>query len=120
PEKPYEDAEKTPMRADDQIAEWLVRWEEARAGNRPPPALGQLPAEPPAGAREGLRLLHGFLRLALGPRTAVPPPHRAPPPAPPPRRRRTHRATILRRSSPGAAWGRCGAAATPCWRAPWP
>ena len=33
------------MQADDQIAEWLVRWEEARAANLPPPALDQLPAE---------------------------------------------------------------------------
>ncbi len=33
------------MQADDQIAEWLVRWEEARAANLPPPALDQLPSE---------------------------------------------------------------------------
>ena len=33
------------MQADDQVAEWLVRWEEARAADQPPPALDQLPAE---------------------------------------------------------------------------
>ena len=33
------------MQADDQLAEWLVRWEEARAADQPPPALDQLPAE---------------------------------------------------------------------------
>ena len=33
------------MQVDDQIAEWLVRWEEAQAANQPPPALDQLPAE---------------------------------------------------------------------------
>ena len=33
------------MQADDQIAEWLVRWEEARAANLPPPSLDQLPPE---------------------------------------------------------------------------
>ena len=33
------------MQADDQIAEWLVRWEEARATDTPPPALDQLPPE---------------------------------------------------------------------------
>ena len=45
------------MQADDQIAEWLVRWEEARAANQPPPALDQLPAELRPRAREDLRLL---------------------------------------------------------------
>jgi hypothetical protein len=44
---------------DDQLAEWLVRWEEARAANQPP-ALDQLPAELHPRAREGLRLLCGF------------------------------------------------------------
>jgi len=44
------------MKADDQLAEWLVRWEEAWAANQPPPALDQLaaelrPREPAAAAR---------------------------------------------------------------------
>jgi hypothetical protein len=29
------------MQPDDQVAEWLVRWEEAQEANLPPPALGQ-------------------------------------------------------------------------------
>jgi hypothetical protein len=54
------------MQADDQVAEWLVRWEEAQAANQPPPALDQLPAELRPGAREGLRLLRGFARMSHG------------------------------------------------------
>jgi tRNA A-37 threonylcarbamoyl transferase component Bud32 len=54
------------MQADDQIAEWLVRWEEARAADQPPPALDQLPAELRPRARESLRLLRGFARMAHG------------------------------------------------------
>jgi hypothetical protein len=103
------------MQADDRLAEWLVRWEEARAANRPPPALDQLPAELRPRAREGLRLLRGFARMAHGLTTTGPPR-----PAPPRRRRRTRRATASRRSWPGAAWPRCGAASTRCWRAGWP
>src|SRR5262245_50087839 len=68
------DAEKTPMQPDDQIAEWLVRWEEARAANQPPPALDQLPAELRPRAREGLRLLRGFARMAHGLTTTGPAP----------------------------------------------
>jgi tRNA A-37 threonylcarbamoyl transferase component Bud32 len=71
------------MQADDQIAEWLVRWEEAWAGNRPPPALDQLPAELRAGAREGLRLLRGFARMSHGLSTSVPAAHGDAPQAPP-------------------------------------
>ena len=33
------------MQADDQLAEWMIRWEEARAANLPPRALDQLPAD---------------------------------------------------------------------------
>src|SRR5262245_24900160 len=54
------------MQADDQIAEWLVQWEEARAANQTPPALDQLPAELRPRAHEGLRLLRGFSRMSLG------------------------------------------------------
>jgi serine/threonine-protein kinase len=54
------------MQAEDQIAEWLVRWEEARAANQPPPALDELPAELQPRARESLRLLRGFVRMAHG------------------------------------------------------
>jgi hypothetical protein len=71
------------MQADDQIAEWLVRWEEARAVNQPPPALDELPAELRPRAREGLRLLRGFARMAHGPTTTAPAPPGDTPPAPP-------------------------------------
>jgi serine/threonine protein kinase len=54
------------MQADDQLAEWLVRWEEARAANQPPPALDQLPAELRPRARAGLRLLRSFAGLTYG------------------------------------------------------
>jgi eukaryotic-like serine/threonine-protein kinase len=71
------------MQADDQIAEWLVRWEEARADNRPPPALDELPAELHPRAREGLGLLRGFSRTAHGLTTTGPYPPGDAPPAPP-------------------------------------
>src|SRR6516162_9404192 len=56
----------TPLQADEQVAEWLVRWEEARAANTPPPALDQLPPELRSRARESLRLLRGFARMSHG------------------------------------------------------
>jgi hypothetical protein len=52
------------MQPDDQIAEWLVWWEEARAADTTPPALDQLPAELRPRAREDLRLLRGYARMA--------------------------------------------------------
>jgi tRNA A-37 threonylcarbamoyl transferase component Bud32 len=66
------------MHPDDQIAEWLVQWEEARVAGQPPPALDQLPPELRERAREGLRLLRGFARLAYGLNMTV-----LDPPAPP-------------------------------------
>jgi hypothetical protein len=71
------------MQADDQVAEWLVRWEEARAANRPPPALDQLPPELHPRAREGLRLLRGFARMSHGLTTTAPAPPGEAPQAPP-------------------------------------
>src|SRR6516165_5530500 len=71
------------MQADDRLAEWLVRWEEARAANQPPPALDQLPAEFHPRAREGLRLLRGFARMAHGLTTTGQYPLGDAPPAPP-------------------------------------
>jgi tRNA A-37 threonylcarbamoyl transferase component Bud32 len=71
------------MQADDDTAEWLVRWEEAVLANRPPPALDQLPAELRPRAREGLRLLRGFGRMAHGLTTTGPAPPGDAPPAPP-------------------------------------
>src|SRR5262245_25789650 len=71
------------MQADDQLAEWLVRWEEARAANRPPPALDELPAELHPRARQGLRLLRGFAGMAHGLTTTGPYPPGDAPSAPP-------------------------------------
>ena len=71
------------MQADDQLAEWLVRWEEARAANQPLPSLDELPAELHAGAREGLRLLRGFARMAYELAVTAPAPPGDAPPAPP-------------------------------------
>src|SRR5262249_10387471 len=69
------------MQVDDQLAEWLVRWEEARAADQPLPALDELPAELRPRAREGLRLLRGFARGPHGLGTAAPDPG-GPPPTP--------------------------------------
>jgi tRNA A-37 threonylcarbamoyl transferase component Bud32 len=71
------------MQADDQITEWLVLWEEARAADQPTPTLDQLPAELHPRAREGLRLLRGFTRMAHGLTTTGPYPPGDSPPAPP-------------------------------------
>jgi hypothetical protein len=54
------------MQPDDQIAEWLVRWEEAVAANQPPPAVEELPADLRPGGLAGLRLLSGFALLSHG------------------------------------------------------
>jgi hypothetical protein len=94
------------MQSDDQIAEWLVRWEEARAANQPPPALDQLPAELRPRAREGLRLLCGFVRMAHGLATTAPSAPGDPPPVPPdtPRYRFEE---FLARGGMGEVWRGC-------------
>jgi tRNA A-37 threonylcarbamoyl transferase component Bud32 len=71
------------MLADDRIAEWLVRWEEARAANQPSPPMDQLPAELHPRAREGMRLLGSFARMAHGLTTTAPYPPGDAPQAPP-------------------------------------
>jgi tRNA A-37 threonylcarbamoyl transferase component Bud32 len=71
------------MQTDDQLAEWLVRWEEAVLANQPPPPLDRLPAELRPRAREGLCLLRGFGRMAHGLTTSGPAPLGHAPPAPP-------------------------------------
>ena len=70
------------MQANDQVAEWLIRWEEARAANLPTPALDQLPVELRPRAREGLRLLLSFVQMALGLNTTAPTPRGDAPRAP--------------------------------------
>ena len=91
------------MQADDQLAEWLVRWEEARAANQPPPALDQLPAELHPRAREGLRLLRGFARMAHGLTTTGPAPPGDAPQAPPDTPRYRFEA-FLARGGMGEVW----------------
>jgi hypothetical protein len=94
------------MQADDQVAEWLVRWEEARAANQPPPALDQLPAELRPRALEGLRLLRGFARMTHGLiMTGSPPPGDAP--QMPPDTPRYHFEAFLARGGMGEVWRGC-------------
>ena len=91
------------MQADDQLAEWLVRWEEARAANQPPPALDELPAELHPRAREGLRLLRGFGRMVHGLTTTGPAPTGDAPQAPPDTPRYRFEA-FLARGGMGEVW----------------
>jgi tRNA A-37 threonylcarbamoyl transferase component Bud32 len=91
------------MQPDDQIAEWLVRWEEARATNQLPPALDELPAELRPRARAGLRLLRGFARMAHGPTMSGPaPPGHAP--QVPPHTPRYRFEAFLARGGMGEVW----------------
>src|SRR6516164_3360190 len=91
------------MQADDQIAEWLVQWEEAQASNRQPPALDQLPAELRPRAREGLRLLRGFARMSHGLGTTAPAPGDDAPQLPPDTPR-YHFEAFLARGGMGEVW----------------
>jgi tRNA A-37 threonylcarbamoyl transferase component Bud32 len=91
------------MQPDDQIAEWLIRWEEARAANQAPPALDELPAELRPRAHEGLRLLRGFVRMSHGlTRTGPFPPGDAP--QAPPDTPRYHFEAFLGRGGMGEVW----------------
>jgi tRNA A-37 threonylcarbamoyl transferase component Bud32 len=91
------------MQMDDQLAEWLVRWEEARADNQPSPPLDQLPAELRPRAREGVRLLCGFARMAHGLTIIAPAPPGDAPPTPPHTARYRFEA-FLARGGMGEVW----------------
>jgi serine/threonine protein kinase len=94
------------MQADDQVAEWLVRWEEAVLADRPPPALDELPPELRPRARDGLRLLRGFARMSHGlPTTAPAPPDDAP--QAPPDTPRYHFEAFLARGGMAEVWRGC-------------
>jgi tRNA A-37 threonylcarbamoyl transferase component Bud32 len=91
------------MQADDQIAEWLVRWEEAQAANQLPPALEDLPAELRPRGREGLRLLRGFARMTHG-LTTTAPTSRGEVPQVPPDTPRYRFEAFLARGGMGEVW----------------
>ena len=91
------------MQADDQIAEWLIRWEEARAANQPPPSLDQLPPELRSRACEELQLLLGFVRMSHGLITTASTPCGDAPEAPP-NTPRYHFEAFLARGGMGEVW----------------
>ena len=87
------------MQADDQLAEWLVRWEEARDAGRPPPALDQLPAElrrAPRRSAAAARLRRDGARPDRAPRRDAP---QAPPDTP-----RYRFEAFLARGGMGEVW----------------
>src|SRR5262245_58669777 len=56
------------MQTEDQVAEWLVRWEEAMAAGQPLPSLDELPPDKRPQAREGMNLLREFARTSYAKR----------------------------------------------------
>jgi tRNA A-37 threonylcarbamoyl transferase component Bud32 len=94
------------MQADDPVAEWLVRWEEALLAERPLPALDELPPELHQRAREGLRLLRTFARMAQELTTNVPVPPGDAPKVPPDTARYRFEA-FLARGGMAEVWRGC-------------
>src|SRR5262245_1873563 len=94
----------TPTQTDDQVAEWLVRWEEAHAANKPLPALDELPLELHARAREGVLLLRGFARMSHGLTTTGPAPAGYSALVPPPQTSRYRFEAFLARGGMGEVW----------------
>ena len=91
------------MQADDQVAEWLVRWEEALATGQRPPAPDELPPELQALARDGLRLLCDFARMSPGAAAPVSSPLGDAPQTPPDTTRYRFE-TFLARGGMGEVW----------------
>jgi tRNA A-37 threonylcarbamoyl transferase component Bud32 len=92
------------MQAEDQVAEWLVQWEEALAAGEPLPSVDQLSPELRPRARTGLRLLRGFAAMpySLAHSDPVPPPDGSP--NPPPDTPRYHFEEFLAQGGMGEVW----------------
>src|SRR5262245_32739978 len=91
------------MQAEDQVAEWLVQWEEALTAGQPLPSLDQLPPELRPHARSGLQLLRGFARMPYAP-SADPAPLADAPPRRPPDTPRYHFEEFLAQGGMGEVW----------------
>src|SRR5262245_13998888 len=91
------------MESEDQLAEWMIRWEEAQAAGQPPPALEQLPAELRPRALAALQLLRGFARMTHGLTTPGMPPPGDVPQVPPDTPRYRFEA-FLARGGMGEVW----------------
>src|SRR5215212_5596407 len=94
----------SPIPAEDQVAEWLVQWEEALAVGQPPPSLDRLPTELRPRARAGLRLLRGFAGMPYARAATDPDPPADAPPRRPPDTPRYHFEEFLAQGGMGEVW----------------